>query len=112
MQHEQVDPDTELFARALIQAGGADPDTIVQPGNPVIFGTPQGNAVKVNPDTLQPLWRCYIGAAKIGLNIARAKFAPTQAQAPAAYPVGEPVTPPKPNGPGLAPGAVDAAMGL
>ena len=74
MQFEDVDPDVEQYARALIQAGGADPDTLVQPGQPVIFGTPQGNAFKVNPDTLQPLWRFYIQAAKIGLEIARGQF--------------------------------------
>lgn len=105
MQHEDLDPDVERFARALIQAGGADPDTTVQPGQPIIFGTPQGNAVKVNQDALLPLWRLYVGAAKIGLEIAKTAVKAQMFQAAdevlSARPLGEA----KPNGSGLAPEA-------
>lgn len=108
-QHDDLDHGIEQFARSLITAGGADPDTLVQPGSPVIFGTPQGQAVKVNPDTLTPLWRLYIGAARMGLEIAR-----EQARKEALVPEPEYA---RPNGPTQNPqhdgmGGTDAAGGI
>lgn len=78
MQHDEIEPEIERLARSLVDAGGADPDTLVQPGRPVIFGTPHGQAVKVNPDALLPLWRFYIGAARMALGIAQEQARKTE----------------------------------
>lgn len=112
MQHEEVSQAVEMFARALIEAGGADPDTTVQPGMPTMFGTPHGQAVKVNVDTLVPLWRLYIRAATMGLEIARTKFEPSMGNG-SQIEYMRPVNVPGANGAvPLVPGSVDQAVGL
>lgn len=65
----EVEPRIEKMARALLKAGGADPDQLVQVGRPQMYGTPQGEAFAVVPEAATPLWRMYITAAKTTFEI-------------------------------------------
>ena len=68
---DQVEPRIEKMARALVKAGGADPDQLLQPGRPQMFGTPQGEAFAIVPEAATPMWRFYIKAAQVTLEIAQ-----------------------------------------
>ncbi len=67
---DKVDPDVEKLAKAFVDHGGADIEIMVQPGNPNMYGTPMGPAFMVVPDAAVPLWRMYIPAAKLALELA------------------------------------------
>lgn len=67
---EQVDKRIEKMARALVKAGGADPDQLLQAGRPQMYGTSQGEAFAVVPEAATPMWRFYITAARTTLEIA------------------------------------------
>ena len=62
-----TDAQIDYLARQLAIAGKADPDTMVQPGEPQMYGTPGGVAFVVTPGAAVPLWRFYIPAARMAL---------------------------------------------
>lgn len=65
-----VDADIEWLAKQLITMGGSDPNTLVQVGQPHVYGTPNGPAFMVLPGAETPLWRLYIPAARAALDLA------------------------------------------
>lgn len=65
-----VDDRTERMAKALLKAGGADPEQMVQPGRPQMYGTPQGEAFAVAEGAAVPLWRLYLTGARTALALA------------------------------------------
>ena len=72
MSTEQTTPaEIEHLARELLKLGGSDPDTLVQVGEPHIYGTPHGRAFMVMPEAATQLWRLYIPAAKSALDTVR-----------------------------------------
>tara|TARA_R110000787_G_scaffold139611_2_gene253258 strand:- start:4936 stop:5202 length:267 start_codon:yes stop_codon:yes gene_type:complete len=66
--------DVEEFAKHLVTNGGAEPETLVQMGKPMIYGTPEGDAVMVNPGSEQPLWQLYVAPARVALHLAKEKL--------------------------------------
>jgi hypothetical protein len=67
---DAIEPEIEELARGLVKDGGADPDIMVQAGDPHIYGTPQGRAIMVMPGAAVPLWRMFIPAARKALALA------------------------------------------
>lgn len=68
---KEVAPEIERMAREMLIANNADPDLLVQPGTPQIYGTPGGEVFMVVPGAEQPLWRFYINAATKFLDLAK-----------------------------------------
>lgn len=62
---------TERLARELILSCKGDPDMMVQPGTPQVYGTPQGDAFAVAPGAAVPLWKLYQPMARKVLEISR-----------------------------------------
>jgi len=62
---------TEKLARELILSCKGDPDMMVQPGTPQVYGTPQGDAFAVTAGAAVPLWKLYQPMARKVLAIAR-----------------------------------------
>ncbi len=73
-----IDPEIEALARALLKEAGTDPDILVQPGDPHIYGTPNGRAFMIMPEAGTPLWRLYIPMARQALDAARRVIAQSQ----------------------------------
>jgi hypothetical protein len=69
-----IEKDVEEFAKDLVVNGGADAETLVQVGKPMIYGTPEGDAVMVVPGSEQPLWQLYIKPARVALHLAMEKL--------------------------------------
>ena len=70
---DMADANTVSLARKFVEASGADPDTLVQPGRPDIYGTGNGPAFAVDPSKAKPLWTFYIEAAGMALAMAQAE---------------------------------------
>lgn len=63
--------DVELMARAIVRESQWDPDLLVQPGSPEVYGTASGHAFVVTPGSEVPLWTMYVASAQKMLAIAR-----------------------------------------
>lgn len=65
-----TDP-VEKMARAMILGCKGDPDMLVQPGTPQVYGTPMGDVFAVTPGAQVPLWTNYTGVARAALELAK-----------------------------------------
>lgn len=73
---EVIEFEVEKMARTIVTAGGLDPDTLVQLGDPRVYGTPLGRAFMVMPGAEEPLWRSYVPMARASLALAREQLNP------------------------------------
>lgn len=60
----------EEMAKAMIRAGGGNPDILVHRGEPNMYGTPDGVAHAAFPGEPVPMWTLYTGSARKALEIA------------------------------------------
>lgn len=54
----------EKLARKLVTINGANPDQLVQLGQPDMYGTSAGRAFAIDPSKGKPLWTFFIAAAR------------------------------------------------
>ena len=71
----ELDDTVRRLARKFVETSGADPDILVQPGHPRVYGTSTGTAFAVEPGKEVPLWTLYTEAAVMALSMARAEIA-------------------------------------
>lgn len=64
----------ETLARKFVSTSGANPDQLVQEGQPQLYGTGTGPAFAVDPSKAKPLWTFYIEAATMAITMARAEI--------------------------------------
>lgn len=85
-----IEPAVEKMARLMVEQGGGNPDMMMQPGTPQVYGTPSGDVFTVAPGSEQPLWRFFISSARKMLELCReVDGAAVSDVSPAPYPIGE-----------------------
>jgi len=61
----------EKLARQMILSFKGDPDMLVQPGTPQVYGTPAGDAFAITPPAAVPMWTLYKATARNVYEIAK-----------------------------------------
>lgn len=69
---QNIPEEVATMARTIVETFGGNPQLMVQPGSPQVFGTPSGECFAVQLGSEIPLWRQYIAAAEKMLAACRA----------------------------------------
>lgn len=67
---EFTDAEVESMARQMVELGGGNPDMMVTPGAPEVYGTPVGPAVAIAGLGAVKMWTLYREGARRSLEMA------------------------------------------
>lgn len=96
---ETVDPTERDLARRICSGHGIGPDVMCVGYQPAVIAVPNGMAAMVREADLRPLWTCYVGVARLAIQM-RVEQLVDQAVGPAADSGDEGAVPPAPTVPG------------